>query len=229
MKLNNSFTVDAPTELVWKAMLDFERVAGCVPGSDVVGSTDDGIEAHIRVKVGPMSMKYRGVVSMVEQDESAHRAVMRAEAREARGQGTATALMTMDVQSSDPVNVTIETDLEVTGRVAQMGRGVMQDVAGRIVDDFAVNFSNLIAGDAASSSDVPPAVAGEAGNSAEHGDGVPGRASGPVRLDPAAERGVATPASSPSSLGIGRLTVAILRGRARALIARVRRLFAGRP
>lgn len=147
MKLENNFTIDAPATDVWMTMLDFERVARCVPGSQVIGpAKDGGLEADIRIKVGPMAMTYRGVVKIIEQDNNARRAVMRATARESRGQGTASAATVMEVHDTQPVTVSITTDLEVTGRVAQMGRGVMQDVAGRIVEDFAKNLQTMVTG-----------------------------------------------------------------------------------
>ncbi len=203
MRLENSFTVEAAPDAVWAAMLDFERVAGCVPGSEVVGQTDDGgFEASTRVKVGPMSMTYRGVVAIVEQDDGSRRAVMRARARETRGQGTATAQMVMAVHEETPVRVTIDTDVDVTGRVAQMGRGVMQDVAGRIVDQFAENFRALLA-------------AGAAG----------GEAGAPEPAAPAPARAAPEPAGSLSAWGLLR---AIVGGRLRAAWAWLRRLRGGR-
>jgi carbon monoxide dehydrogenase subunit G len=171
MKLENEFTIDAPASQVWTTMLDFERVAGCVPGSQVIGPAEGGgLEANIRVKVGPMTMSYRGVVAIVEQDEDLRRAVMQAKARESRGQGTANARMVMEVHEGTPVSVSIATDLDVSGRVAQMGRGVMQDVAGRIVDDFAKNLQGVVAADRPDAGAAPPAPApapaGDAGRDA---------------------------------------------------------------
>lgn len=150
MRLENAFTIDASADRVWTAMLDFERVARCVPGSQLIGLGQDGeLEAEMRVKVGPMAIRYRGSVRLVEQDASDHRAVMEAEARESSGQGAARALMTMQVNDGSPVGVSIVTELHVTGRVAQMGRGVMQDVAERIVRDFARNLQTTVTDSAA--------------------------------------------------------------------------------
>src|SRR3954454_14692426 len=96
MRFENSFDVDAPIERVWDALLDVERVAPTVPGAQVLERTgDDAYKVGIKVKVGPMTMTYRGEVEIVERDEAAHRAVMKARAKEARGQGTADADVTM--------------------------------------------------------------------------------------------------------------------------------------
>ncbi|MGH2894780.1 MAG: SRPBCC family protein [Solirubrobacteraceae bacterium] len=152
MKLDNQFTIGAPASDVWSAMLDLERVAACVPGSEVIGATDDGaLEANIRVKVEPMTMNYRGVVTIVERDHANQRAVLKAKARETKGQGSATAEMIIDVRDTQPVEVSITTNLEVTGRVAQMGRGIMQDVAGRLIAGFAEGLRAMIAGQGAAS------------------------------------------------------------------------------
>lgn len=233
MKLDNRFTIDATAGEVWTTMLDFERVAGCVPGSQVIGPAQGGgLEADIRVKVGPMSMTYRGVVAIVEQDESARRAVMEAKARESRGQGTATASMVMEVHEGSPVTVSIATDLDVTGRVAQMGRGVMQDVAGRIVEDFARNLQDIIvvAGDGSVAEALVPdtadAAAVAAAPSAAHspaGDGA--RVDPSTRGDAAARPWAREPASrggASAELSARALLVVVVRGRLRALGAWIR-------
>ncbi len=231
MKLDNRFTIDAPAGEVWTTMLDFERVAGCVPGSQVIGPAQGGgLEADIRVKVGPMSMTYRGVVAIVEQDESARRAVMEAKARESRGQGTATASMVMEVHEGSPVTVSIATELDVTGRVAQMGRGVMQDVAGRIVEDFARNLQGIIvvAGDGSAAETLAPdtvdAAAVAAAPSAAHGpDGA--RVDALTRGTGAARPWPGEPASrggASAELSARALLVVVVRGRLRALGAWIR-------
>ena len=230
MKLNNGFAVDAPTDVVWATILDFERVGRCVPGSEVVGTTDDGIEANVRIKVGPMTMKYRGTVSLVDQDEPSRRAVMRAEARELKGQGTVTATTTIVLHSERPVRIEIDTDLEVTGRVAQMGRGIMQDVAERIVADFAANLSSLIAAESVSrgveASPSAPSGAPPQSTIASGGDGArPAAANGPAAVTAGRHGSLASPPAA-APISVGRLTVGVLRDRVRAAIARIRRRLA---
>ena len=148
MRFENSFDVDAPVEQVWDALLDVERVAPTVPGAQVLERTgDDAYNVAIKVKVGPMSMTYRGEVEITERDASARRAVMKARAKESRGQGAADADVTMQLSASDGhTSATVTTDVKLSGKVATMGQGVLQDVSGRLVDTFAGNLKAMLAG-----------------------------------------------------------------------------------
>src|ERR671926_12756 len=116
MRFENHFDVDAPIDTVWDAVLDVERVAPTVPGAQVLEQTsDDAYKVAIKVKVGPMSMTYRGEVEITSRDEAAHRAVMRARAKESRGQGTADADVTMELSGEDGhTSATILTDVELS-------------------------------------------------------------------------------------------------------------------
>jgi uncharacterized protein len=230
MKLENAFTIDAPVDEVWTAMLDLERVAGCVPGSEVIGpSSDGGLEANIRIKVGPMSMKYRGVVVIVEQERASRRAVMQAKAREAQGQGTATADMVMLVRDASPVEVSIVTDLDVTGRVAQMGRGVMQDVAGRVIADFAKGLQAMILAEGTGSG-VPEPATSDVQVAPPHGHPEPNgaNAGSTPRLTPATAVGVRSAHSPGNAIGAGGLLSAVIGGRLRALARWLRQMVGGR-
>ena len=151
MKFSNEFDVDASIEEVWKALLDVERVAPCVPGAQVLEKiSDTAYKVGIKVKVGPITMQYRGDVEIVETDEAAHRAVMRAKAKETRGQGTADATVVMRLDGDEtPSHGTIETEVKLSGRAAAMGRGVIQDVSGRIVDTFSANLADMLGGSGA--------------------------------------------------------------------------------
>ena len=148
MRFENSFDVDAPIEQVWQAVLDVERVAPTVPGAQVLERTgDDAYKVAIKVKVGPMSMTYRGEVEITERDEAAHRAVMKARAKESRGQGTADADVTMQLDGSEGhTSATVVTDVKLSGKVATMGAGVLQDVSGRLVGEFAKNLAAMLEG-----------------------------------------------------------------------------------
>jgi carbon monoxide dehydrogenase subunit G len=168
MRFENRFDVDAPLEEVWDALLDVERVAPTVPGAQVLEQTgEDAYKVAIKVKVGPMSMTYRGEVEIVERDEAAHRAVMKARAKESRGQGTANADVTMELTGSNGrTAATVVTDVELSGKVATMGQGVLQDVSGRLVGTFAENLAAMLArGDAPAPEPEAAAgtTAGEAG------------------------------------------------------------------
>src|SRR3954468_16979245 len=159
MRFENHFDVDAPIERVWSTVLDVERVALTAPRGQVLERTGaDAYKVAIKVKVGPMSMTYRGEVEITERDEAAHRAVMRARAKESRGQGTADADVTMVLTASDGrTSAAVTTDVQLSGKVATMGQGVLQDVSGRLVKTFAENLAAMLEGGAAT---PEPATAG---------------------------------------------------------------------
>jgi carbon monoxide dehydrogenase subunit G len=147
MIIQSSFTVAAPPDDVYRLMLDVEKVAPCIPGARVTGKRDDGAyDAEVKVKLGPVSMTYKGTVSVEEHDDAERSAKLRAKANEARGQGTAQAAMTMNVVPADDgsSNVAVSTDLLVSGRVAQMGQGIMQDVATRMIGEMARNMESML-------------------------------------------------------------------------------------
>src|SRR5829696_2414600 len=148
MHFENRFDVDAPIERVWETVLDVERVAPTVPGAQVLERTgDDAYKVAITVRVGPMSMTYRGEVEITERDESAHRAVMKARAKESRGQGTADADVTMVLAGRNGgTSATVTTDVQLSGKVATMGQGVLQDVSRRLVETFAGNLATMLEG-----------------------------------------------------------------------------------
>jgi carbon monoxide dehydrogenase subunit G len=148
MQFENRFDVDAPLDDVWKAVLDVERVAPTVPGAKVLERTSDtAYKVAIKVKVGPMSMTYKGDVEIVERDDEQHRAVMRARAKESRGQGTADADVTMVLDGTDGhTSATVTTDVDLSGKIATMGQGVLQDVSGRLIDTFARNLADMLEG-----------------------------------------------------------------------------------
>jgi carbon monoxide dehydrogenase subunit G len=119
-----------------------------VPGAEVLERTgDDAYKVAIKVKVGPMSMTYRGEVEITERDDAAHRAVMKARAKESRGQGTADADVTMLLTGANGgTSATVTTDVSLSGKVATMGQGVLQDVSGRLIETFAQNLAAMLAG-----------------------------------------------------------------------------------
>jgi carbon monoxide dehydrogenase subunit G len=143
MEFENTFDVPAPLDEVYAALLDVERVAPCVPGAEVLEQTgENAYKVAIKVKVGPMAMQYRGDVEIVEKDPDRHRAVMRARAREARGQGNVNSDVVITLTADGGrTHGTIATDVQLSGRAASMGRGIIQDVSARIVDQFAANLA----------------------------------------------------------------------------------------
>jgi carbon monoxide dehydrogenase subunit G len=166
MRIDNAFDVAAPPGEVYALMLDPARVAPCIPGAEVVGQREDGgYDAKVTVKVGPVKMSYAGVVSIIDHDDAQRTAAMRARGAEARGQGNVDATMRMAVAERDGggSHVDVSTDMQVTGRVAQMGQGIMQDVAVRMIGDMARNMEAMLtpepAGASAETSPRPTAQA----------------------------------------------------------------------
>src|SRR4029450_9402801 len=157
MKFENQFDVDAPLDQVWNTVLDVERVAPTVPGAQVLErSGDDAYKGAIKARVGPMSMTSRGEVEITERDEAAHRAVMKARAKESRGQGTADADVTMVLRGDNGrTAATVTTEVALTGKAATMGQGVLQDVAGRLVQTFAKNLATMLSGGQARHAPAP--------------------------------------------------------------------------
>lgn len=159
--IENEFDVAATPDDTYALMTDVERVAPCIPGASITGTRDDGgFDALVTMKMGPMSLTYKGVIEIVEQDDAAKTAVMRAKATEAKGQGTAQATLTMAISDAGDgkTNVKVGSDILVTGRVAQMGRGIMTDVAGKMIGEMAKAMeATLVAGaEAKARGEAPP-------------------------------------------------------------------------
>lgn len=148
MDLQNSFVVPADIETAWKTLLDVEKIAPCMPGATLETNDGENFTGKVKVKLGPVSMTYGGAAKFVERNESTHTAVIEGTGKETRGSGTASALVTTKLTEEGPdrTRVDVTTDLTVTGKPAQFGRGVMQDVAGRIIDQFSANLEAVIAG-----------------------------------------------------------------------------------
>src|SRR3954453_17723322 len=138
MKLENEFTVDVPVEDVWNVLLDLERVTPCLPGAALTEESGDEYKGEMKVRLGPVTQNYNGTVKIEEADESAHRAVIKADGKDARGQGTASATITSTLHEEDGgVRVHVETDMQITGRAAQFGRGMHKEVAEKVMGRFA--------------------------------------------------------------------------------------------
>jgi carbon monoxide dehydrogenase subunit G len=150
VKLEHEFQVAAPVETVWELLLDLERVAPCLPGGEVTEKIDDrSYRANVKVKLGPMQLAYRGEITIAEADEAARRTMLEAKANEARGQGTARATITTVLTEQDEgTRAAVTTDLQLTGRVAQMGRGIVEDVSNRLMGQFAECLSQRAAAEA---------------------------------------------------------------------------------
>jgi uncharacterized protein len=150
MELDNSFTVPVPPEQAWDVLLDVKRIAPCMPGATVDEVDGDVVNGHIKVKVGPVSLTYRGTATFTKRDADAHTIELEAAGKETRGAGTASATVRASLEpdaSGNGTLVTMHTTMNVTGRPAQFGRGVMVEVGGKLVDQFAANLAAQIAGE----------------------------------------------------------------------------------
>jgi uncharacterized protein len=156
MELDNSFSVPVPPDQAWDWLLDVERIAPCMPGATVDGVDGDVVNGRIKIKVGPISLTYRGTAKFTERDPEAHAVVVEASGKETRGAGTASATIRAALApepSGNGTQVTMHTTMNVTGRPAQFGRGVMVEVAGKLVEQFASNLARQITGDTAAGQD----------------------------------------------------------------------------
>jgi carbon monoxide dehydrogenase subunit G len=182
MELTNEFTVDVPVEEAWSILTDVTRIAPCMPGAQLQEIEGDEYRGVVKVKVGPVTAEYRGKAVFLEQDAVAHRAVLRAEGRETRGQGNASATITATlVPEGATTRVSVVTDLTITGRVAQFGRGVLADVSSKLLDQFASSLESMVLADhgtETTAGEPGSAAATTGGGSAEAGTAVGGGGGG---------------------------------------------------
>lgn len=137
MELINEFSVAVPVDEAWTILTDLERIAPCLPGAELHEVEGDEYRGVVKVKVGPITAQYKGKATFSERDDSGHRAVIRAEGRDTRGNGNASATITATLAQEDAgTRVVVVTDLAVTGKVAQFGRGVLADVSSKLMDQF---------------------------------------------------------------------------------------------
>ncbi|MGH3398305.1 MAG: SRPBCC family protein, partial [Streptosporangiaceae bacterium] len=173
MELKHSFTVPVPLDRAWDVLLDVKRVAPCMPGATLDSVDGDDITGKIKVKVGPISMTYAGKASFTERNREAGVVTLEASGKETRGAGTASASVRSELTGDgDQTHVTVLTSLNVTGKPAQFGRGVMNEVSGKLIGIFAGNLAKMIAaGDSGT-----PAAAEPAAEAAETAPAVPAEA-----------------------------------------------------
>jgi carbon monoxide dehydrogenase subunit G len=190
IELDNSFTVPVPPEKAWDVLLDVERIAPCMPGASVTSISDDGneIEGQVKVKLGPLSLTYKGTAKFTEKDQENLTIVIEATGKETRGAGTASANVQAVLKAADAGStlVSIHTSLNVTGRPAQFGRSLLPEVSGKLIAQFASNLEALISSDAATAAAPEETAAPES-------DGTVADSSGEAVPAPAA----AAPAAAP--------------------------------
>jgi carbon monoxide dehydrogenase subunit G len=150
VRLNHSFVVPVGVDEAWKTLLDVERIAPCMPGATLTDASGDTFSGTVKVKVGPITLTYKGAATFTEKDETAHRVRIKASGRDSRGGGTAAAEVTASLRPDDAdpgtTKVDVQTDLNVTGKPAQFGRGMLVDVSGKILGQFADRLAAEIRG-----------------------------------------------------------------------------------
>jgi carbon monoxide dehydrogenase subunit G len=199
MQLENKFTIDAPIDKAWEALNTPETVAPCFPGATLQEYEGDSFTGTVKVKLGPISLTYKGKGTYVSRDDENHKVVIEANGRDARGNGTASATVTgtMVAEGPNSTAVTMVTDMTITGRPAQFGRGVISDVADKIIGQF----SACVASKLAPAAEEPAEAAAPAAAAPSPAPAAP---SGAGAEAPAPSAGsVAAPATSGSTNGSG--------------------------
>ena len=165
MNLENAFTVPLPVDEAWPVLLDVQRVAPCMPGATLLTLDGDEFTGTVKVKIGPVQMTYKGSARFTETDGDKHRAVIEASGKDTRGGGTAAATVTLRAEPDGAMTrVHVLTDLNITGRPAQFGRGVLAEVSGNLVDQFAGSLAKEM-----TTADAPAAAAAEESEAAPSG------------------------------------------------------------
>ncbi|WP_326800445.1 SRPBCC family protein [Streptomyces sp. NBC_01808] len=207
MELRHEFTVPVPADEAWRALLDIERIAPCMPGAAVESFDGETVRGTVKVKVGPITLTYRGTASFEEKDEAGRRMVLSANGKEARGTGTARATVTGELtETGGGTRVSVLTDLAVTGRPAQFGRGVLAEVGDRLVGRFAECLAGKLADGGAEAATHPDGDDAAADAVRGGGSGAGGEpASGPEPAEAAAPAAVpavetAAPGTEPLDL-----------------------------
>lgn len=166
MIIDNEFSIPAPIDQVWKYMNDYQRVARCMPGAEIQSATDKQVKGRVKVSMGPLKLAFGGVIDIMEKNESAHRVVMKATGAEEKGKGQASATVTSTmISAGGGTTVKLSQDLQMTGAIAQYGRGMMADVIGALMKQFAACAASEIgrpagAAGRSSSSKAPKSMSG---------------------------------------------------------------------
>ncbi|GAA4987626.1 hypothetical protein GCM10023205_68030 [Yinghuangia aomiensis] len=227
--LTNTFTVPLDPEEAWKTLLDVPRIAPCMPGAALTGADGNTYQGRVKLKIGPLSVQYQGEAEIVRQDDAEHRLVISARGKEAKGNGTARADVAMTLHpgtAPGETRVDVATELDITGRAAQFGRSVINDVAGRLVGMFAANLAAKLAEpETGTAAETAASASASAGHAAEPSAGsVPAPQSGPMGYDTPPPAPAAAPARTfappPGSADDDALdAVALLLGSARTRAA----------
>jgi carbon monoxide dehydrogenase subunit G len=173
VQLNNEFRVGVPAAKTWEVLTDVERVAPCLPGATLLSVDGDEFTGAVKVKVGPITVSYKGEAAFLEKDAAAQRVVLKANGKETRGNGNAAAVVTAQLKDEgDATSVVITTDLTISGKAAQFGRSVLADVAGSLIAQFAKSLEADILGGSPTATDAPTAETITAASQPTAGDSV---------------------------------------------------------
>jgi carbon monoxide dehydrogenase subunit G len=186
MEINDSFRVDLPVEETWRVLMDIERIAPCLPGAQLQEIAGEEYRGVVKVKVGPITAQYKGAASFESRDDVAHVAVIKGSGRDTRGQGNASATITMRLEADgDGTAVSVSTDLAITGKVAQFGRGVMADVSAKLLAQFVANLERDVLSEPAVDLVAAAAEDAAAGATPPAATGTPSSTPAAVSNDPA--------------------------------------------
>jgi len=157
MDLNHEFVVNVPVAEAWAILTDLERIAPCLPGAQLTEVEGDTYRGQVKIKVGPILAQFKGQASFVSRDDVAHKASLKGEGRDTTGKGNASAIITAELTSVTPTSTkcTVHTDLSISGKVAQFGRGALADVSDKLLAQFSENLNQLISAAPAPSSSAP--------------------------------------------------------------------------
>ncbi|MCK0114212.1 SRPBCC family protein [Ornithinimicrobium sp. F0845] len=174
MELRHTFTVPASPEDTWALLTDLQQVGSCFPGAKVTEADGDTFSGTVKVKLGPIQMQYAGTGAFLERDDTAHRAVIEGKGKDKRGNGTAGATATMAlIPDGEGTSVEVVTDLTVTGKPAQFGRGVMQDVSDKLLGQFVACLESTLGGEGADEGDGGEAAGDDAATTASDSSPAP--------------------------------------------------------
>ncbi|MEU8392119.1 SRPBCC family protein [Micromonospora sp. NPDC048842] len=198
MKITNEFAVTVPIERAWAVLTDLEGLAPCLPGAQLTDVDGDVYQGRVRVKVGPVVSEFAGTARFVEKDDAAYRGVIDAKGRDARSAGTASALVTAHLRpDGDRTVVSVDTDLKISGRLAQFGSGMIKEVSGKLLAQFVANLeAKLAAEPPVPHSDAEPVAAA----SAAPPESAPGASAAPIEPTPAAS--ATAVATTPSTAAV---------------------------
>jgi uncharacterized protein len=197
MQIDNEFTVGVPIDRAWEVLTDLEGIAPCLPGAQLTGVNDGVYTGRVKIKVGPVTSEYAGTARFTEKDDATHRAVIDARGKDSRGAGTASAAIRAQLRADgDQTIVSVNTDLSITGRVAQFGSGMIKEISAKLLGQFAQNLEAKLlapqpadttaasapAGTTAASAAAAPVVSNPAPAPSQHRDTVAETDAAPLDL-----------------------------------------------